>query len=46
MYYLYKTTNLINHKYYIGVHYSEDIDNDDYLGSGKHLKSAIKKYGK
>ena len=37
MYYLYKTTNLINGKYYIGVHYSQNIQNDSYLGSGKAL---------
>ena len=38
------TTNLINNKKYIGMHYgSED---DDYLGSGKLLTRAIKKYGK
>lgn len=45
MYYLYKTTNLVNGKYYIGVHYSQNIQNDSYLGSGKALHLAIKKYG-
>jgi group I intron endonuclease len=44
-YFLYKTTNLINNKIYIGVHATKHI-NDCYLGSGKHLKNAIKKYGK
>ena len=29
---------------YIGKRVTEDI-NDSYLGSGKHLKRAIKKYG-
>jgi|WetSurMetagenome_2_1015567.scaffolds.fasta_scaffold338519_1 hypothetical protein len=43
-FYLYKTTNLINNKIYIGVHASEDI-NDEYLGSGKLLRKSIKKYG-
>lgn len=44
-YFLYKTTNLINNKIYYGCHQS-DVLNDDYLGSGKALKSAIKKYGR
>jgi hypothetical protein len=44
-YIVYKTTNLINNKYYIGVHATNDL-NDGYLGSGKNLKLAIKKYGK
>lgn len=44
-YIIYKTTNLIDKKYYIGKHKTENI-NDDYLGSGKILKEAIKKYGK
>lgn len=43
--YLYKITNLINNKYYIGVHSTDNID-DGYLGSGLALKNAIKKYGK
>ena len=45
MYYIiYKTTNLINGKYYIGKHRTKDL-NDGYLGSGKKLKYAVKKYG-
>jgi len=43
--FIYKTTNLINHKYYIGMHSTNDI-NDNYLGSGATLHKAIKKYGK
>lgn len=43
-YYIYKTTNLINQKQYIGKHYGE-LD-DSYLGSGKLIKLAIEKYGK
>lgn len=40
---IYKTTNLINGKYYIG----KDVRNlNCYLGSGELLKKAIKKYGK
>ena len=44
-YLIYKTTNLLNNKYYIGCHQTDNL-NDSYLGSGKHLKYAIKKYGK
>jgi len=45
LHFIYKTTNNINGKYYIGVHSTNDI-NDGYLGSGLVLKDAIKKYGK
>jgi len=40
---IYKTTNLINGKIYIG---QDTNNNEKYLGSGKLLKMAIKKYGK
>ena len=43
-YLIYKTTNRINGKFYIGAHQTVDLK-DKYLGSGKHLKYAIKKYG-
>ena len=42
--YFYKITNLINDKYYYGIHSTNDL-NDGYMGSGKALKAAIKKYG-
>ena len=43
-YYLYKIVNLINSKYYYGVHTSSQV-HDSYNGSGTRLKLAIKKYG-
>jgi group I intron endonuclease len=43
--YVYLTTNLITGKQYIGDH-SSDTLNDEYLGSGSYIISAIKKYGK
>ena len=43
--YVYITENMINHRMYIGKHLSEHYDSS-YLGSGKILKQAIKKYGK
>lgn len=43
--YIYKTTNLINGKIYIGQHKSSKF-NVNYMGSGMLIKSAIKKYGK
>jgi len=43
-YTVYKTTNLVNGKIYIGSHKTKDL-NDRYLGSGKYLNHAIKKHG-
>jgi len=43
--YIYKTTNLVNGKYYIGMHSTDNL-NDGYVGSGKRLWYSIKKYGK
>jgi len=45
MYFIvYKTTNTVNNKYYIGCHQTDNLS-DGYLGSGKLLTRAIKKYG-
>lgn len=44
MYYIYKITNLINGKTYIGQHKYKDL-NDNYMGSGKVLWRAYEKYG-
>ena len=43
-YTVYKTTNLINGKIYIGCHQTED-PHDSYLGSGRVLREAIDKHG-
>lgn len=45
MFIVYKVTNKINERYYIGVHKTENV-NDGYLGSGTAITRAIKKYGK
>lgn len=44
LYTVYKITNKIDGKFYIGKHQTRDL-NDGYMGSGKYLKSAIKKHG-
>ena len=43
-YTIYQITNIINGKIYVGFHKTEDID-DSYMGSGKILNRAYKKYG-
>jgi len=41
---IYKITNLLNGKMYIGKHITSDID-DGYMGSGLLIHRAIEKYG-
>ena len=43
--YIYKTTNLVNKRYYLGMHSTNHLD-DGYLGSGKRLYYELNKYGK
>lgn len=42
---VYKTTNTVNNKIYVGLHSTDKIQ-DNYIGSGYILKEAIKKYGR
>lgn len=42
--YIYKTTNILNGKYYIGMHSTDDLD-DGYIGSGKRLRYSVNKHG-
>lgn len=44
-YTVYQITNLRNGKIYIGMHETNNL-NDDYFGSGKLILQAIKKHGK
>jgi len=43
-YTVYKITNNLNQKFYIGKHQTKNL-NDGYMGSGKLLKAAYKKHG-
>jgi uncharacterized protein (DUF736 family) len=42
--YFYKITNLLNEHFYYGIHSTDNLD-DGYMGSGKRLHYAYKKYG-
>jgi hypothetical protein len=42
---IYRTTNLLNKRFYIGKHATENLD-DGYLGSGRRILHEIKKYGR
>lgn len=43
-YTIYKITNKINGKIYVGKHQTKDL-NDSYMGSGINIRRAINKYG-
>lgn len=43
--YIYKTTNLVNGKIYIGQHKAKVFEPNNYLGSGVIFNKALEKYG-
>ncbi len=46
MYYVYKTTCILNGKIYIGKSSTEKKGHESYIGSGLYLRRVVKKYGK
>ena len=44
VHYLYKVTCLVTHRYYVGMHSTNDLG-DGYMGSGLRLRRSIRKYG-
>ena len=42
--YIYKTTCIVNGKFYVGMHSTDNLE-DGYLGSGKILGYSRKKHG-
>ena len=44
IHYLYKTTCIVNNRYYIGMHSTNNL-NDGYLGSGRRLTASVRKHG-
>ena len=43
--FIYKTTCLLNGKYYYGMHSTDNLE-DGYYGSGRRLRRSLNKYGK
>lgn len=43
--FIYRTTNNVNNKFYIGMHSTSNLE-DGYIGSGTRLWHSIKKHGK
>lgn len=42
--FIYKTTNLINNKFYVGMHSTDSLE-DEYFGSGKLIHYSVNKHG-